>query len=209
MASRLKYFSVMEADSAWQLLHALETIDEPQARALVLQHTLEELHHASEFDRVANAYEPSHPPKPLLHRDPILDPEKGPDAHSAFFAHAHVGEKDVFDQFNSYATGIGNCPAKSVFLEAKKDELGHVGLTYKFLLSSAGTTREASRWIRRARLRRAWESWLRFSHRLGEVPMRIILTILYFLGLFGGAWACRRRLMETACLVESRSSGSP
>ncbi len=209
MASRLKYFSVMEADSAWQLLHALEQIDDPPTRALVLQHTLEELHHASEFDRVASQYEASHPPKPLLHRDPILDPLKGEDAAPAFLAHAHVGEKDVFDQFNSYAAGIGDCPARSVFLEAKKDELGHVGLTHKLLLAIVGSPKEADRWIRRARLRRAWESWLRFSRRLGEIPMRVLLTVLYVLGLLGGAWACRQRLDEAPGFVEFESPALP
>ena len=175
MGSRLRFFSVMEADSAWQLLYALDAVDDPSTGALVLQHALEEVHHACEFERVAMAYRSAPPPRPLPRRRPIFERERGPEAWPEFFAHAHVGENDVFQQFDAYTKGVGDCPARSVFTEAKKDERGHAGLTYKLLLIYSGTPDKANAFVRRARRARAWETWLRLSRRLGSIPARLFL----------------------------------
>ncbi len=192
-ARGLMRFSVTELDSGWQILHALEAVDDPQTRAKVLQHALEEIHHASEFERVASSYCPELPPRPLPERDPLFVREDGVDGLATFLAYAHVGEVDVFDQFASYAAGIGDCEARSVFREAKLDENGHVGLTWELLVPLLGEA-AARRRVWRIRGRRIYEAWLRFSTALGEIPSGALLGAIYY--VFGAVLAqpLRRRL---------------
>lgn len=174
-AARLLRFGVTEMDSAWQILHALDRIDDPALRARVLQHALEEVHHAREFTRVALHVSDTLPPRPLPEREPILESHAG---LAGFVAYAHVGEQDVFDQFDAYAAGIGDTEARSVFREAKLDELGHVSLTWS-ILTSVVPEREARRMVWKIRAERLWDVWLRFGKMLGEINATVVLSIIY------------------------------
>ncbi|MFZ5478004.1 MAG: hypothetical protein ACOZNI_14615 [Myxococcota bacterium] len=178
-AARLLRFGVTETDSQWQILHALDAVDDPLTRAKMLQHALEEAHHASEFRAVALAVADALPPKPLPARAPIYVPETG---LAEFVAYAYVGELDVFRQFDAYAAGIGDPDARRVFREAKLDELGHVGLTWG-LLTGVEPVAAANRRVRWIRLRRLWDTWLRFGKALGDVNAAVVLGALY--AIFG------------------------
>jgi len=193
-ARGLQRFAVTELDSAWQILHALDAVDEPKLRAKMLQHALEELHHAAEFDRVSRGLVPAQPPRPFMERAPIFDPDAPGGALAAFAAYAHVGEVDVFDQFSAYAAGIGDGEARGVFREARLDERGHAGMTWDILVEATGDERAARRLVWRTRGRRAYEAWLRFSKSIGEVTTGLLLTVLY--AIFGALFAlpARRRL---------------
>ena len=171
----------------------LESVDDPALRRKLLQHALEELHHASEFRLASVPYHSQLPPKPLPERDPLFDPEEGEEGLVRFAAYAYVGEWDVFDQFDSYAAGIGECEAQSVFREAKLDEYGHVRLTWGVLTSLVDERR--ARWeVLKIRVKRVYEAWLRFSKGIGEVSFAVLLTALFL--IFGPllVWPCRRRL---------------
>lgn len=193
-AARLLRFGITEKDSEWQILHALDDIDDPATRARVLQHALEESHHAAEFTRVSLAVDERLPPKPLPPRNPIYETGSGAAGLAAFAAYANVGEVDVFEQFDAYAVGIGPGEARSVFRESKLDELGHVGLTRAILDELCPDKRHADWLVTRVRLRRAWDVWLRFGRFLGEVNTTILLCTLYFLAGVLLAVPARRRL---------------
>lgn len=193
LAARLARFGVTESDSGWQILHVLDHVDDPALRRKVLQHALEEVHHAHEFDRAARPIHHELPPRPKPERDPLYDPETGTEGLVGFVAYAYVGEWDVFDQFDSYAAGLGECEAQSVFREAKLDEYGHVQLTWDILTSLVDEKR--ARWeVFKIRARRIYEAWLRFSKGLGTVNFTVLLSALYL--LFGPLLAlpCRHRL---------------
>jgi len=179
IAQGLQRFGNTESDSAWQILYALHAIDDPKIRCLVLQHAFEEVHHGVEFPRVAKPYMPRLPYKYCPERKPLFDPTRGAAGLADFLAYAHVGEMDVFDQFDSYAAGIGTCDAQSVFREAKLDEDGHVGLTWNLLVAVSGSAKAAARLVFRARVKRVWEAWLRLGKGFGEVPLTVVLSALY------------------------------
>jgi rubrerythrin len=179
MAARLQQFSVTEGDSAWQILHAYKEVHGPETRAKMFQHALEEVHHASEFERVAMRFTLAPPARPRPKRIPIYDPSTEKQALVHFLAFAHVGEQDVFNQFSSYAAAVGDEEVRDVFLESKRDEQGHVGLTLQMLRRTAPTDRLSSMTILRVRLRRLYEGWLRFSAFIGHGPTGTLLSVLY------------------------------
>lgn len=196
-AAQLQRFSVTEADSGWQILYALDAIDDPALRCKVLQHAMEEVHHACEFNRVSLPYTAELPRKLLCRRDPIFLREKGVDGLITFVAYAEVGEKDVFDQFDSYAGAIGGPAARSVFLEAKKDEEGHIGLCHGILLGLVGTEEAAARKIRMTRLRRIYETWKRGGKAIGDTMLALILTTVFAVGGLLLTLTCRKRLSNS------------
>jgi len=195
-AAGLQRFAVAEAESAWQLLNVLDSVDEPKLRARVFQHALEEFHHSSEFDRVARPYCEALPPRPLPERDPLYDPADGEEGLAKFMAYAHVGELEVFGQFDAYAAGIGPCDAREVFKSAKKDELGHVGLTRHLFVSMSGESAVGMA-VMKARFQRLYETWLRFSRGFGEIPSAILLGTIYLLSAPLLALPCRARLADS------------
>lgn len=195
-AARLLRFGVTEKDSEWQILHALDDIDDPGTRARVLQHALEESHHAAEFTRVALQVAERLPPKPLPPRAAIYTTGSGVEGLAGFAAYANVGEVDVFEQFDAYAAGIGPGDARSVFRESKLDELGHVGLTRAILDELVPDKRRADGLVTQVRLRRAWDVWLRFGKTLGEINTTLLLTALYLVGGFFLWIPAARRLRD-------------
>jgi hypothetical protein len=196
-ASRLARFGVTEADSAWQILHALDAVDEPSRRVRILQHALEEVHHASEFTRVARPHAPEVLPRLLPPREPIFEREKGLEGLVTFAAYACVGEEDVLAQFDAYAAGMGDGEARAAFREARFDEQGHVGLCRSLLVGLVGEAR-ARREIRWARLRRLWEAWTRLGRDLGEITSILLFGAIY--AVFGviGWLPARARLRAEA-----------
>ncbi len=178
LATRLLRFAVTESDSGWQILNALQAVDDPKVRAMVLQHALEEIHHASEFTRASKPWLAELPARPLPERDPLFEMEEGVDGLVFFLAYAHVGELDVFDQFASYAAGVGAPEVADVFLEAKLDEYGHISLTWT-LLTSLVDEKRARREVLKVRGRRVYEAWLRFSKGIGDVSFAVLLSTLY------------------------------
>jgi len=190
----LERFAITETDSVWQILLTLKAVSDPKVRAKVFQHALEEAHHASEFTRVAAGICAVPPHRPRPERIPIYDESRGDQALADFMAYAHVGEQDVFDQFSSYAAGVGLPEAAAVFHEAKKDERGHAALTLHFLKGLLPSPRAVRMRIVKTRFRRAYEGWLRFSKNIGEGPMTLLLSLSYLGAGLLAAPSCARTL---------------
>jgi hypothetical protein len=187
MAAGLQRFAVTENDSVWQLLWAIRHVRAPEVRAKVFQHALEEAHHSAEFDRVSRSIHPTCIIRPVTARKPILQIES-PDPIMHFMAYAHVGEDDVFGQFDAYAAAVGLPEVQAVFNASKADERGHAGLTLQLCRRSAPSLSVAKMAILRVRIRRLYDAWLRFSKHLGEFTSGVLLSVLYLtLGLLAGA----------------------
>lgn len=189
-ARGLAKFSAIEADSAWQFLHALDAVDDPAQRASLFNNALEEVHHAALFERAATFYTDAPPDKPRPERKALYDPAKG---LTYFLAYVYVGEQDVYNQFGSYCAAIGPGPAQDAFRSAREDEDGHVEIAMAILRKEIGSESAIRRKVAGIRLRRGWEAWLRFSKALGEISSGVALGAVYF--VFGplAAWKCRRK----------------
>lgn len=177
MADRLASFAAIEADSAWQFLHALDAVADPERRVDLFNNALEEVHHAALFERAARAYATRPPAVAPDERVPIYDPAQG---LLPFLAYAYVGEKDVLDQFEAYHAAVGPGAAREAFQSAMGDEADHVELAMALLRELFGSEAAIRAQVRRIRRRRAWESWLRFSKRLGEFSTGLLLSVVYF-----------------------------
>jgi hypothetical protein len=187
-ASRaLQTFSATEADSGWQFLYALDGLEDPKLRAEMFNNSLEEMYHSSEFDKMSHLCSDRMPTKPKPEREPLYDSSK---PLADFLAYVYVGEKDVYDQFDAYSAAVKKAALSqglqhTVFDEAKEDETNHLELAKEALINEYGSMSLVKKKVTWIRLKRAYQSWLRFSKRLGEFSSGIILSVLYFIsGLF-------------------------
>ena len=179
----LHRFSVTEADSAWHFLNALSHVDQPAIRARLFNNALEETHHASLFAQAAKdeARLPIH--LPIEERGTIYDPQKG--LHH-FYAFVYVGEKDVYDQFDAYASAIRTGSVSNIFSHLKEDEDGHMQFAEQRLAAMDLNRSAVLRHLQSIRRRRLLESWGRGARWVSDLTMTLFLSVLYFvLGALG------------------------
>lgn len=193
IARGLLRFSVTEADSAWQIMHALDTVDNPVLRAKLFENILEEVHHSSEFEKVSSLFSDTLLLKSTLEREPLFNVKEGLES---FLIYVHVGEKDVYEQFLVYEKCIGVKEVQNVIKNIIQDERGHVAFTNKILLNSLTSKKQIRRKIQKIRFKRTYESWLRLSKLLGEGTFEIVLSIIYYL-CFIFIFTCRKRLRKS------------
>jgi hypothetical protein len=193
-ARALQIFSSTEADSGWQFLYALDATEDPELRAELFKNAMEEMYHSSEFEKLSSLCADRLLTRPKPERKPLYDPEK---SYAAFLSYVYVGEKDVYEQFDAYSAAVKKAALSqgmthTVFDEAKEDEDGHLNLAKAALMEQYGSESAARKEIFRIRLRRAYQTWLRFSKKIGEVSSSIILSALYYVSGVFFAIPCRR-----------------
>lgn len=179
----LHRFSVTEADSAWHFLNALSHVDQPAIRARLFNNALEETHHAALFSQASKdeALAPIH--LPITERGTIYDPQRG---LQHFYAFIYVGEKDVYDQFDAYASAIGSGSVNEIFSQLKEDEDGHMQFAEQRLAAMDLNRHVVLREVRSIRRRRLLESWGRSLRWVSDLTMTLFLRALYLtLGAFG------------------------
>jgi hypothetical protein len=193
IAASLERFSQVEADSGWQMLQALEAVDDPHARAALFNNALEEVHHAAIFADLARSYADAliQPTTPARKR--LYDPNTG---LIPFEAYHFVGEVDVYDQFLTYAKASPIGEISDAFLRIRGDEAEHQKLAYEQLVAMVGSERRIRRLIQRVRLERTWDEWERFARVLGDVTCLAVLSVIYALFAPFVFLACRRRLRD-------------
>jgi len=192
----LQRFATTEADSAWQFLYALDAAEDIELRKELFNNALEEVHHASEFERMSIECSTTLVHKTKPERSAIYDPKK-PFAH--FLAYVYVGESDVYQQFSAYSAAVrealtGERKARNFFDEAKEDEDGHLNLAKRALIKEFGSRRLAEKEVLKIRFKRGYETWLRGSKKIGEFSTSIILMFIYFVTSPFFFVTCRRRL---------------
>lgn len=206
LARSLQRFSEVEADSAWQMLQALDAVDDVRFKVGLFNNALEELHHAGIFARLARQHADRPPSADTPGRTQIYDPGRGlPD----FGARMFVGEADVYAEFLDYATAAPQDSVRSAFLEIRGDEEDHQDLAYDELVKMVGSRAEAARMIRRVRRERRFEAWTRFGKAVGEITSSLLLSVAYL--LFGPfvSRACRRRLDDPSWLRGAGAAAAP
>jgi hypothetical protein len=198
LAAAMRRFAEVEADSAWQLLQAIEATPSVALQARFFGNALEEVEHAALFSRLARAHAATVPPLAAPRRRQIFDPAKG---LAAFSAYLYVGEGEVYEQFFSYASAARGDDVRRTFLAIRGDEGDHQAHAWRELVELAQSETRARKLARRARLSRLYDGWLRFGKRLGVLPAFVILSVVYFIAAPLLTLACRRLIRRVEWTV--------
>lgn len=193
LARSLQRFSQVEADSAWQLLRALEDTHDSTYRAKLFRNALEEVSHAELFYRLAREHSDFPPSLATPRRQPVYDLSNGV---ADFEAYLFLGEAGVYQQFLSYARAAPESNLRDTFLAIRRDEEGHQSAAYDELLELMANRAAAGRLIRRNRFKRFYQAWLRASEAIGDFIFWIILNIIYLIASPTLGWLCQRRINE-------------
>lgn len=177
VATTLKRFSDVEADSAWQYLRALDVCRDTSARRMLFENVLEEFKHADYFSGAAHQLATERLRSSTQGR--TLLASSAADV-PAFLAYAHVCEEAIHTQFDSYAQACNIPEVSTVFRDISDDEASHGNETLEYLRRLAGGDAQARRAILAARLRRAYEAWMRLSARMGTLTFYPLLVALFF-----------------------------
>jgi hypothetical protein len=206
IALSLRRFSEVEADSAWQMLAALDNVTDPDFRAELFNNALEEVHHAYLFSGLARKYEERLTGSAPQERRQLFNPMEG---LVTFEAHHFVGESDVYCDFLAYAAASPYVDIRERFMAIRGDEEEHQKLAYAELVRQCGSDGAARRLIMKVRLGRAWEGWVRASKKVGDLFSTAVLMGIYFTFGMLLAPACKARMrfeppieMEPAVIEE-------
>jgi rubrerythrin len=186
-AVSLKRFGDVEADSAWQYHQALSCSKDTELKRMLFANMLEELDHADRFYGVAHNLSTQRLRTPDEQRLQLIERE---DDLAFFLAYTHLSEKEIHGQFDNYAKVCGIKEVANIFHGIQDDEAGHESEARRFLVQVAGSDSAANGLIRRARLRRFKEAWLRASQSIGQVMFFVILSSVFM--LFGALGRQRR-----------------
>lgn len=189
----IRGFEATEADGVWHLRRAIDAIDDSELKAIVFTHSLEEEAHAEEFNRVFKESSPVGKSAPRYERKVLYGPDE-PAWKS--FAFVHVGEVDATDRFRRIQSNLDDGPLRDALKTIVDDEEGHIDLTHDLLLRMGATEPEIKREVRRVRLIRAWEGWLRSGKRITDVLVSFQLSIVYYLFGLLLFFSARRKLQE-------------
>jgi hypothetical protein len=195
LARSLQRFSQVEADSAWQLLHALEDAHDSSYRAKLFRNALEEVAHAELFYRLAREY--SEFPQALAtpRRQPLYDLSNGV---ADFEAYLFLGEAGVYKQFLSYASAAPESDLRDTFLAIRGDEAEHQSAAYDELRELMASRAAAGQLIRRNRMKRVYQAWLRLGEAIGDFILWTFLNVIYFLASPTLGRLCKRRIEDPA-----------
>jgi hypothetical protein len=193
LARSLNRFSLVEADSAWQMLEALDAVQDVWFRVKLFNNALEEVHHADIFRALATSYSPLPLPYGGPERTPLFDSKHG---LAEFEAYHFIGESDVYKQFLAYANSAPSGSLRDTFLAIRGDEAEHQKLAYAQLHQLVGSRWGTYRLIARIRLVRMYQAAKRMGKSVSSGCSAVLLALLYFAaGVFFSS-LCRNRLEE-------------
>lgn len=195
MIAALQEFSLIEKDSGCQLLNAMDHICDPQVKAGLFQHVLEEFHHADLFAGTCLELARAPLETPVITRDSLIDPAAGEETVVDFVSYVHVGESAVNADFEAYSEMPVDARIRAVFRAVRADEANHE-VDSRALLGSllGGDNARLRRALRQAGRKRMWRSYVLSMRALGELPLALILGALYFLAGPFVTRVLRRRL---------------
>lgn len=171
---------MIEKDSGCQLLGAMDRVHDARVKAQLFQHVLEEFHHADLFERACAAYSNAPLEIPVITRQALVEGD-GPQAVVDFVSYVHVGESAVNADFEAYAKSSVDPRIQGVFKAVRMDEANHEEDSMELLESIAGGKGSRLRWsLLKSRAKRGWRSYVLVMRGIGEIPLAVLLSILYF-----------------------------
>ncbi len=202
-ATKMAEFSHTEAGSGLDMLAAVEETHRRELRIKYYRHALDELKHSRMFRQRATALATGRSRARAVIADSDYILEHGINTRESLFsrlgeveflAFVWVHERRGAWQFEVYADLLKeDADTSRMFDEIARDERFHIAYSKAELarVSEPGPARWA---VLRVRGRRLWQTWMRFSHRLGEVVASLWLILLY--GLLLGPFSLLARGLE-------------
>lgn len=178
----LQQFSLIEKDSANQLFQCIKRIDDPQIKADLFQHVLEEFCHADLFDGLVKNYSESYLNEPVIPRENFLSKNAKKDEVIGFYSYAHVGESDVNEDFLIYGRAGFDNNIRKIFNRVGADENRHENDTGDILLKLC----QGNKWLYRkyvlqSRTKRLWKQLESQLKNIGQLNLTLFLAVTYFL----------------------------
>lgn len=187
----MQRFALTEADSAWQMLQAMNASSDAALKARLFNNALEELHHAHLFRQLERSLSARPLPRPTPQRDPIIDASCD---IPAFEAYHFVGEQEISEEFEAYALAAGPGRIRDTFHAISADEVGHHEVAFAELKRATGSQGEANRLVARAKRRRRYDRCNRAAMCLGNAITAGVLSLLFYAGAPFLTLVSRRRL---------------
>lgn len=176
VADAVRGFQATEADGVWHLHRGLQRTTDPRQRAIIFTHSLEEESHAEEFGRVYASYT-DRMASPSTYERGDLHPRSA--ALWKTLAYVHVGEEDATDRFRHLRDVLPEGPLRESLARIVADESTHVDLTHQMLVDMGARESEIRAEVRKVRLSRLWETWLRAGKRVVDIVATLILSVAY------------------------------
>lgn len=177
----LQQFSLIEKDSANQLFQCIKRIDDPQIKAELFQHVLEEFCHADLFDGLVKDFSPSYLNEPAIPRENFISKGASAEEIIEFYSYAHVGESDVNEDFLIYGKAGFDNKIRKIFNRVGADENRHENDTGDILLKLC----KGNKWLYRkyvlqSRTKRLWKQLQSQLKNIGQFQLSIVLGCAYF-----------------------------
>lgn len=190
-----KVFADIELDSAWQYLNAMRVTSDTRAQAILFDNFLDELAHADRFFAVARTLGLRRSGKATQARKSLVQSKED---LVPFFAYAQVSERAIANEFAVYALAARRYPEiASVFLSVMEEEQKHDKESERLLVEQARDHGLIKKALRRARLQRARELWMRVSQRIGAAMFLLSCGAIYLVFGLLLYWPSKSRLGQT------------
>jgi hypothetical protein len=176
-------FSTIEKDSGNQILWALNLIPDPEIKALLFQHVLEEYFHADLFGGLSELFSDTHLVKDVLEREILVDKNSSEKSVWEFFAYAHIGEEEVNRDF-SYYTKVRTIDPKisSIFKKVSDDEGEHIIGTSEILFKLVNENKITYNWlIIKSKFKRTKKLIQRYTNHIGNTVLITSFSAIYFI----------------------------
>ncbi len=173
---RIQVFEATEDDSAWQLVHAASQIEDPKIKAELFFQSLEEAHHSEVFRGLYEENAGKKLKKISVERKPIFQKE----APWKLFAYCSVGEAAAASRFRHIADHLEPGNLQKSLSKILAEEEGHIELAQDLASLTGRDAQEVKKEVRKIRLQRAWEAWLRAGRKITLAFSRLLLSGTYF-----------------------------
>ncbi|MFA6237004.1 MAG: ferritin-like domain-containing protein [Bacteriovorax sp.] len=182
-AQAISRFSMIEKDSAVQLLECMKFVGDNKIKADLFQHVLEEFHHADLFEELAKNYSDKHLNLSINSRENIINENSTHEDFLKFYAYVHVGESDVNEDFEVYANAIDDTSIRRTFLKVAADENRHEVGTDQILFELCNNDKiKTNRLILISRLKRSYKMYTIAMKNIGQIVFNFYMSIIYFCG---------------------------
>jgi rubrerythrin len=174
-------FSIIERDSAVQLLECLKFIEDSKIKADLFQHVLEEFHHSDLFEELAKSLSEKNLKLSIDSRENVINHNSTHEDFLRFYSYAHVGESDVNEDFEIYARATRDQNIRRIFLKVAADENRHEIGTDQILLELCGNDKKkVQSLVIVSKLKRMYKTYTIGMRNIGQVFFNCYLAIIYF-----------------------------
>ncbi len=171
-------FQATETDGVWHLLRGLEKEKDPQIRAELFSHLIEEQSHADLF-AIAYKAEANHAFQIKNIERFDLNSESEPSWKN--LAYVHVGEIEAVNRFSKIIKFLHEGTLKNTLQTIIEDEEGHVDLTISNVEKINANKVLIEEEIKNVKAKRLQDAFLITSGRLIDVLLETVLSIFYFI----------------------------